>query len=79
MFSERRFDVAILDLGMPCTDGLQVARQLTLISPRPFLIALTGRARKEDLAESASAGFDEHLIKPVDPEHLVAVLRRVSS
>jgi PAS domain S-box-containing protein len=74
-FTERPADIVILDLGMPCVDGLEVARQLSQAKPRPFLIALTGRGRKEDHAESLLAGFDEHLIKPVDLDRLGSILQ----
>ncbi|MGZ5202742.1 MAG: ATP-binding protein, partial [Telluria sp.] len=76
-FSEDPTDVVILDLGMPCVDGLAAARQLVDADPRPFLIALTGRGRKEDEQESLRAGFNEHLIKPVDLDRLEAILQRV--
>ncbi|HEX8784908.1 MAG TPA: ATP-binding protein, partial [Telluria sp.] len=77
MFREKPADIAILDLGMPRVDGLEVARQLSQADPRPWLVALTGRGRKEDRADSLRAGFDEHLTKPVDPHWLVERLRRV--
>jgi PAS domain S-box-containing protein len=75
-FYEHHCDIVILDLGMPNLDGLAVARQLAKADPKPFLVALTGRGRKEDHAESMLAGFDEHLIKPVDMEQLSATLQR---
>jgi DNA-binding response OmpR family regulator len=78
MFGERPADILILDLGMPHVDGLEVARRLARVHPRPYLIALTGRGRKEDRTESLLAGFDEHLIKPVDLERLAAILQRAS-
>jgi PAS domain S-box-containing protein len=74
-FYRHHCDIVILDLGMPCMDGLAVARQLARADPKPFLIALTGRGRKEDHAESMLAGFDEHLIKPVDLERLTTTLQ----
>jgi CheY-like chemotaxis protein len=70
-------EIVILDLGMPRVDGLEVARQLSQLNPRPWLVALTGRGRKEDRVDSLRAGFDEHLTKPVDPHWLVERLRRV--
>jgi CheY-like chemotaxis protein/two-component sensor histidine kinase len=78
-FAEDPADVVILDLGMPCVDGLAAARQLLQAKPRPFLIALTGRGRKEDEQASLRAGFDEHLVKPVDLHRLDAILHRVST
>jgi PAS domain S-box-containing protein len=78
-FAEDPADVVILDLGMPCVDGLAAARQLLQAKPRPLLIALTGRGRKEDEQASLRAGFDEHLVKPVDLHRLDAILHRVST
>jgi CheY-like chemotaxis protein len=77
MFRDRPADIVILDLGMPRVDGLEVARQLSQANPRPYLMALTGRGRKEDRADSLRAGFQEHLTKPVDPRWLVERLARV--
>jgi PAS domain S-box-containing protein len=78
-FAEAPTDVVILDLGMPCVDGLTVARQLMQANPPPFLIALTGRGRKEDEQASLHAGFNEHLVKPVDLDKLNAILSRVAT
>ncbi|MGJ7917782.1 ATP-binding protein [Massilia sp. LXY-6] len=72
-------DTVILDLGMPRVDGLEVARELMQAAPRPYLIALTGRGRKEDEAESLLAGFDEHLVKPVNLDRLIGLLQRRSA
>jgi PAS domain S-box-containing protein len=77
LFREQPADIAILDLGMPRIDGLELAHQLSQAQPRPYLAALTGRGRKEDRADSLRAGFDEHLTKPVDPRWLVERLRGV--
>jgi two-component system CheB/CheR fusion protein len=69
-------DVAILDVGLPEMDGYEVARRLRA-DPRwqnLFLIALTGYGRTSDRATSHEAGFDEHLVKPVQPDTLLTVL-----
>lgn len=64
-----RPDVIFLDLGMPGMDGYEVARRLRqepgLKETR--LAALTGWGQQEDRRRSAEAGFDAHLVKPVDP------------
>jgi CheY-like chemotaxis protein len=62
----------VLDLGLPGMDGYEVARQLRA---RPYgaeltLVALTGWAGKEVRAKAAEAGFDYHLVKPVNWEEL---------
>ena len=67
------FDVVLLDLGLPDMSGHDVARQIRAqISPCPVLIALTGRSSEADRRSTAAAGFDQHLVKPVD----LAGLRR---
>lgn len=66
--SESRPQVALLDIGLPGMDGYEVARRLR--SDPTFnglhLIALTGYGGEEDRRKSKAAGFDEHLVKPVD-------------
>jgi CheY-like chemotaxis protein len=73
-----RPDVVVLDLGMPGMDGYETARRLRA---RPWagsvlLLALTGWSQDEDRSRSREAGFDEHLVKPVDPERLAHVVQR---
>jgi CheY-like chemotaxis protein len=63
-----RPDVALLDIGMPGLDGYAAAR---LIRAQPWgqavvLIALTGWGLDEDVQKAREAGFDRHLLKPVD-------------
>jgi PAS domain S-box-containing protein len=77
---DRRADVVFLDLGMPGMDGHTVAAQIRLeAQPRDLtLIALTGWGQEEDRRRSREAGFDHHLVKPLDLkalEQLLASLR----
>ncbi|MBX3426155.1 MAG: response regulator [Pirellulales bacterium] len=74
---ERAPDVALVDLGLPGIDGLEVARRIRAAElPRPVrLVALTGYGRAVDREAVFAAGFDEHLVKPVDPDELVRILR----
>lgn len=63
-----RPDVALLDIGMPGLDGYEVARH---IRGKPWganmvLIALTGWGEEEDRRRCREAGFDRHLLKPID-------------
>ena len=71
-------DVVLLDLGLPGMSGYDVARQLTACRPRktPLVIALTGYGTENDRQRSAEAGIDLHLVKPVHPDELQAVLVR---
>ncbi len=70
-------DVVLLDIGLPGMDGFEVARQLRQMPKLTgtFLIAMTGYASPEDLIAAKQAGFDEHLVKPVDLEVLREWLR----
>ncbi len=74
-------DVALLDIGLPDLDGYEVARQVrTEYGPDAIhLIALTGYGREDDRRAVIEAGFDEHLIKPVMPEDIVAALQRLAN
>jgi signal transduction histidine kinase len=69
-------DVAILDIGLPGFDGLEVARRLRVApeTRRLVLVALSGWVQPEDLARSREAGFDHHLAKPVQLKNLEPVL-----
>jgi len=77
---EHRPDIAIIDIGLPEMDGYQVARRLraseTLKSIR--LIALTGYGQPDDARQAREAGFDLHVVKPVDPEQLADALAAAS-
>ncbi|RZA33328.1 MAG: hybrid sensor histidine kinase/response regulator, partial [Lysobacteraceae bacterium] len=77
LFNEHPADIAVLDLGMPEMDGLEVAAILARKAPRPFLVAVTGRGRQEDRCASLAAGFDEHLTKPVAPQQLIDLLAQL--
>jgi CheY-like chemotaxis protein len=68
-------EVVLLDLGLPGMDGYEVARRLGGSDPRrPLLWAMTGYAQEEDRRRSKEAGFDQHLVKPVDPDALEMLL-----
>jgi CheY-like chemotaxis protein len=72
------FDVALIDIGLPGADGYEVARRIrSLGGPQPFLVALTGYGQPEDRRLASEAGFDTHLVKPVDPTDLTTVLSRL--
>jgi two-component system, sensor histidine kinase len=68
-------DIALVDIGLPGLDGYEVARQLrTPEGRRPVLIALTGYGQPEDRQRATDAGFDDVLVKPVDPTALTTLL-----
>jgi CheY-like chemotaxis protein len=64
--------VVILDISLPDISGYEVARRLraSLAQATPRLIALTGWGSEDDRRRARAAGFDAHLVKPVDPEEL---------
>jgi PAS domain S-box-containing protein len=71
-------DVCILDIGLPEMDGNEVARQLRAEQETGgmCLIALTGYGHEHDKLKTTAAGFDHHLVKPVDAGKLADLLER---
>jgi PAS domain S-box-containing protein len=76
VFDEQRPDVALLDIGMPQMDGYEVARRIRsrVGGKRVLLIALTGWGQERDRAASREAGFDHHLVKPVETEVVTQII-----
>jgi PAS domain S-box-containing protein len=72
-------DAALLDLGMPGMDGLELARQFRADPALRgvVLVALTGWGQDADRRRSREAGFDDHLVKPVEPDALRKLLAGV--
>lgn len=77
LIREMRPDVALVDIGLPEIDGLEVARLVRQDAKNEglLLIALTGYGQREDRDAARLAGFDTHLVKPVDFDALLALLR----
>ena len=75
---EFRPDVILLDIGMPGMDGYEVARRLRAMNHgQTFrIVAITGWGQENDRKRSKEAGFDLHLVKPVDPGVLINVLEQ---
>ncbi len=71
-------DVALIDIGLPLLNGYDVARTLRARSQGPpvLLVALTGYGQPEDRQRALAAGFDEHLIKPVNLDRLTQIMSR---
>jgi CheY-like chemotaxis protein len=72
----QRFEVVLLDIGLPDIDGYRVARELQARcgSGVPVLAAVTGWGQPSDLQRSSEAGFTRHFTKPVDPYELEAFI-----
>jgi CheY-like chemotaxis protein len=70
--------VALVDIGLPGIDGYEVARRLReLPGPPSYLVALTGYSDPDDRRRAGEAGFDAHVVKPVDPDELTRLLARL--
>jgi CheY-like chemotaxis protein len=73
---QQRPDVALLDIGLPEMDGNELARRLRA-DPQTgaiVLVAITGYGQEQDRRAAFEAGFDHHLVKPVDMDELARVL-----
>ena len=78
---EQRPDIALVDIGLPGIDGYEVARRMradpAMCAVR--LVALTGYGQESDRVRALEAGFDAHLVKPVDMHLLMEVLERAEA
>ncbi len=75
-----RPEAILLDIGMPRLDGYQACERIRLQSTqdrKPYVVALTGWGHDEDRERARLAGFDHHLVKPVDPVVLEKLLAAV--
>jgi PAS domain S-box-containing protein len=83
-FAATKPDVAIIDIGLPDMNGYEVARALRSLeneaSQDPtLLIALTGYGQEDDRRMSRQAGFDLHLVKPIDPVDIVSEIAKAEA
>lgn len=77
-------DAVLMDLQMPVMDGLQAARRIRALADTPNgarfatlpIIAMTALAMAQDAQQSREAGMNDHISKPVDPAHLMAILAK---
>jgi DNA-binding response OmpR family regulator len=69
----------VLDIGMPDISGYEVARQLrqTREGQSLTLIAVTGWGQERDKLRARDAGFDHHFTKPIDPNTLLELVKRM--
>jgi signal transduction histidine kinase len=74
---ELRPEIMLVDIGLPRMDGYEVARRVREADGvQPFLVAITGYGTPEDRQRAIDAGFDAHLVKPIDLQNLDDVLRQ---
>jgi CheY-like chemotaxis protein len=75
---ETRPDVVLLDLGMPFMNGYEVAHRFREdpAMQSTMLVAVTGWGSDDDRRRTQAAGFAGHLVKPIDPDALLALVRK---
>jgi CheY-like chemotaxis protein len=78
--AEFRPDLVLMDIGMPEVDGYEACRRIRNL---PFgsevtLVAVTGWGQADDRRKSKAAGFDHHMVKPVEPVAIERLLQRLS-
>ncbi|HSN25161.1 MAG TPA: response regulator, partial [Kofleriaceae bacterium] len=69
-----RPDIALLDIGLPVMDGYELARRMRELDD-VHLIAVTGYGQESDKTRAIDAGFEHHLVKPVDLTKLMSIVR----
>lgn len=78
---ERAFDLGLFDLELPDLSGYELARTIRRRpgGTRPFLVAVTGWDDHEHERDALAAGFDRHVVKPIDAPRLAEVVRDASA
>jgi PAS domain S-box-containing protein len=78
---EAKPDVALIDIGLPEMSGYDVARRVraTPGTNGIYLVAVTGYGSPDDQARAIEAGFDAHIVKPIDSKHLFELLTRMGT
>ncbi len=69
-------DVVFLDIGMPGMDGYEVCRRMRELEGlgQSHIVALTGWGQQEDKDRAKEAGFDQHLVKPINRQTIIQSL-----
>ena len=76
---ESQPDIALIDIGLPKLNGYEAAQRIRQAGYMGKLIALSGYGQPKDVAQALEAGFDAHLVKPVDPQALEALMNKVEA
>lgn len=79
MISPDAFDIVFLDIGLPDVSGWDLVLDLKRIAPRMLAVALTGYGYDVDYQNSAQAGFDFHVTKPVEISAIERMLAKLFS
>src|SRR5688500_15219190 len=72
-----KFDLLIADIGLPDGSGVDLMRQIKPLQPDMRAVAVSGFGQPEDLLASRTAGFDAHLVKPINFQRLLQVLEEL--
>ncbi|MBN9442452.1 MAG: response regulator transcription factor [Bosea sp.] len=72
------FDIAVIDRRLPDGDGLSIVKAMSAQDPRPAFLLLTARDAKADVVEGLNGGADDYLVKPFEPDELLARLRVIA-
>jgi CheY-like chemotaxis protein len=72
-------EAALLDIGLPVMDGYELAARLRARGGALHLVAITGYGQESDAARARAAGFDQHLVKPVDLDQVFEALAKVTA
>jgi CheY-like chemotaxis protein len=76
--ASRDHDAILVDIGLPDVDGRELAGELRrAVGDHVAVLALSGYGQEEDRRSSLAAGFDAHLVKPIDPNALLRALHSV--
>lgn len=70
------YDLILTDILMPGIDGYELARRVATLADPPPIVAVTALAMSGDQERMAAAGFDDYLLKPIDPSALAANVER---
>ena len=80
---KNRFDLLLLDINMPILDGMETARRIRALPDAQKagipIIAITGNAKNYSLADFHEVGFNEYLQKPLNFDHLVEMVKALTS
>ena len=78
---EQPFDLILLDIGMPGISGLDACRRIRAegASQKATIIAVSGWGKPNDVVQALAAGFDRHLVKPVEIESIASLVELLQS